>query len=83
MRCISFFSGENIIEVHNNMWTGKETIYYNDDVVSSGFSILGKTHEFAVEEDGELVDYKVVLELRWFGIGFSIFRNDIPLLLSF
>jgi len=83
MRCISYFSGENIIEVHNNMWSGKETIFYNDEKVSSGYSILGKTHSFTVEEDGELVDYEVILELRWFGIGFSIFRNGNPQLLAF
>lgn len=82
MKYVTLFHNGNQIEVHNSLM-GKETIKYNGEVVSSKSSFFGAKHAFWVIEDGEEVEYKVLISFNWkIGIGFDIFRNGEPLFLT-
>ncbi len=55
------------IEAPGSTLTGLEEVRYDGEVVSSKRSILGATHVFVVEEDGETVQYEVQIGTRWHG----------------
>jgi len=55
------------IEAPGSTLTGLEEIRYDGSVVSSKRSILGATHTFVVEEDGDPVEYEVKIGTRWTG----------------
>lgn len=83
MRYLTFFAGENKRIDINNSWLGEEKIYYNGSLVSKHTSFLGSRHEFEVEENQERVSYEINIEYKWpLRIGFDIFRNGKPILLS-
>jgi hypothetical protein len=64
------------ITIDNDI-TGKESVFYNGELMSSHRSFFGSKHEFSVEELGNEVRYKVDISLNGFtGIGFEIKRND-------
>jgi hypothetical protein len=54
----------------------------NEEIVSKKFSFWGAKHIFSREENGEEVNYKVKIGLNFTGIGYSIYRNNEPILLS-
>ncbi len=82
MKYVTLFHNGNQIEIHNSM-LGEEKIKYNGEVVSAKSSFFGAKHNFWVEEDGEQVEYKVLISFNWkVGIGFDIFRNGEPLFLT-
>ena len=82
MKYVTLFHNGNQIEVHNSMM-GKETIKYNGEVVSSKSSFFGAKHSFWVEEDGDHVEYKVLISFNWkIGIAFDIYRDEEPLFLT-
>lgn len=82
MRLVSVFYGNHEISVHNNMWTGVESVRYNGEKVASQFSWFGAVHKFTVEEDGQLADYEVEVGFTLSGIGANIWRNETPILLG-
>jgi hypothetical protein len=47
------------IRVKEESWNGKETVYYDSQVVSEKIAWLGTTHLFVQWEDGEKVQYEV------------------------
>ena len=64
------------IEIHND-WTGKERIYYNNELVSEKRSFFGHTHTFTVDELGFQVEYEVDIFMQlMIGVGFEIKRNN-------
>jgi hypothetical protein len=70
------------IEIENSI-TGKETIRYNDEIVSEEATFWGGTHRFEKMEDGELARYEVRVSVKpIFRIGFDIYRNDKMILLA-
>ena len=83
MKLLTFYVGKHEIRVHNHVWTGKETVYYDDMVVSSKRSVLGTCHSFEVEEGGEWVRYLVNTKLGAWGLGIDVVRNNEPLMLSY
>lgn len=83
MKLLTFYSGDNEIRVHNDNWTGKEKVYYNDEEVSSKFSFFGAWHKFTVIEQGEEVKYVVNIKFGMWGLGFDVLRNDVPLMLAY
>lgn len=46
---------------------GKERILYDGKEVSSKHSLMGATHIFRVAEDGEQVQYEIMIRTRWHG----------------
>lgn len=81
MKYLTLFYEGNKIEVHNNI-LGKETIFYNDQMVSKKFSLLGAKHLFEVTEDGQVVNYEVAIKYNEYGLGFCVYRNNQPILLQ-
>jgi hypothetical protein len=79
MKVMTLHHNGNQIEIHNSM-TGKETIYYNKEEVSSKWSLFGTLHSFTVEEDGILIDYKVTSLLHVYGVGFDVWRDGEPII---
>jgi hypothetical protein len=59
--------GGHRIEIPGMSLTGKEEIKYDRKVVSSRHSMFGATHVFSVREDGDDVQYEVVIGTRWHG----------------
>ena len=83
MRYLSLPIGKDLLEFHNNCWTGVETIYFNGRKATEKFSFFGTTHHFTVEnEAGETDHYYVRGSFSWYGLVFDIFRNDDCLLAS-
>jgi hypothetical protein len=59
---------ENKIEIDLlSLFSGKETIYYNGEIVSQKKSIWGSLHSFKVIENGGDVQYEIKV-----GVGFPI-----------
>lgn len=83
MRYLTCYTpGDGRIDI-NNTWLGVEKVYYNGELVSSKPSFWGNTHIFEVREKGSMVQYTVRVQIKWpFRMGFDIFRNGIPLVLS-
>ncbi len=70
------------IDIDNSVW-GKETIKYNDEIVSEKSSVFGSVHNFEKSENGEIVKYEVRIGLNIFrGVTFNIFRNNQAILLN-
>lgn len=85
MRILSLPIDDDLLEVHNSMWSGEEKVYFNGQLASSGASIFGRSHYFTVDSpDGNGVDkYRVEIGMSWFGgVSIDVFRNDRCLLAS-
>jgi hypothetical protein len=67
------------IEIFASMWTGKETIKYNGNVVSDRKNIMtfSSIHSFKVQEEGEEIVYEVQIIGGWGEHGYAIRRNGI------
>lgn len=77
MRYLTLNINENTSITIDNDFSGKESVFYNGELMSSHRSFLGSKHEFSVKELGSEVRYKVDISLNGFtGIGFEIKRND-------
>lgn len=80
MKILSVNIGGTRIEFDNNMWTGHESIYVNEELISKKFSFFGTDHIFDVEEDGEWVEYVLTTGYGWQGIKTKITRNGITII---
>ena len=84
MRLLSLPINDDLLEVHNSIWSGVESIYFNGQLASSGFSMFGRHHYFTVDAaDGDGIDkFRVEISMTWSGIVVDVFRNDRCLLAS-
>jgi hypothetical protein len=82
MRYLTLNIADNLQLSIDNSMTGVETICMNEEVVSKKFSFWGAEHTFTREENGEVVNYEVKIGLNFTGIGYNVYRNDEPILLS-
>lgn len=58
MKLATLNIGNDVIEAHNNMWTGVETVYFNGKRVSKEFNWFHGVHKFSIlAEDGYSYDY--------------------------
>ena len=46
-----------------SLFSGKETVYYNGEIVSQKKSLLGSLHSFIVKENGVDVKYEIKVAL--------------------
>ena len=81
MKIASLTLGHDVIEAHNNMLTGTETVVFNGQEVSRQFNVFSGTHRFEVlSADGSYVDvFRVEFRMslaHWKGVAVDIFRND-------
>ena len=64
--------GENKIEIDLiSLFTGKETVYYNGEIVSRKKSMWGCVHSFNVNENGTDTHYEIKTGL--------VFQSELPL----
>lgn len=85
MRILSLPLNDDLLEVHNSMWSGEEKVYFNGQLASSGASIFGRSHYFTVDSpDGGAIDkYRVEIGMNWMGgVTVDVFRNESCLLAS-
>lgn len=47
---------------------GKEKVFYDGKEVSSKYSMTGTTHIFRITEDGEEVQYEIMIGSHWHGL---------------
>ncbi|MCP9237288.1 hypothetical protein [Lewinella sp. JB7] len=85
MRILSLPIDDDLLEVHNSLWTGEEKVYFNGQLASVGTSIFGRNHYFTVDAPGgDGIDkYRVEIGMSWIGwVTVDVFRNDRCLLAS-
>ena len=85
MRILSLPIHDDLLEIHNNILTGEEKVYFNGQLASSGHSLFGRTHYFTADApDGQGIDkFRVEIGMTWWGsITVDVFRNDRCLLAS-
>ncbi|MBB4077527.1 hypothetical protein GGR28_000128 [Lewinella aquimaris] len=85
MRILSLPINDDLLEVHNSMWTGEEKIYFNGQLASAGTSVFGRSHYFTVDTpSGDGIDkFRVEIGMSWIGgVTVDVFRNDRCLLAS-
>ena len=85
MRILSLPIGDDLLEVHNSIWTGEEQVYFNGQLASSGCSLFGRTHYFTADApEGDATDkFRVEIGMNWLGgVTVDVFRNDRCLLAS-
>lgn len=74
----------DIITVHNNMWTGVESVYFNGQIVCERFAWFFGTHQFNVEDEatGRIDRFRVEVRTSLESATMckaTIYRNDIKL----
>ena len=70
-----FRDGDNEIEAHGSAYSGKETIYYNGDIVSEKRSMsFTSRHPFSVGEKSYRVTFGITSYLRG-GVECSLHKN--------
>ncbi len=81
MKIASLQLGNDLIEAHNSMWTGEETVLFNGQEVSRQQNVFSGTHHFNVEDpvtghlDRFRVDFSMSMSNLW-GVSVAIYRND-------
>ena len=73
--------GKHTLEVTNSFW-GTETVRYDGKVVAKGYSFLGRSYMFTVEEDGDQVTYEAEFRLALIGGRYTIRRNGVAIFTS-
>jgi hypothetical protein len=71
---MTIWQGENKIEIHNSI-LGKESVYVNDQEVSSKYSFWGTNHEFEVQEGNDWIEYELTTGLGMYGVTIDLFRE--------
>ncbi len=84
MKIIGIYSDGVHIEFFNSMWTGKETVKVDGEVVSAKHSFWGTSHYFQViGPDDEPIDFELRSGMNnSLGVAIDIIRNGAPLLES-
>ncbi len=73
MKLVTFYIGDNIIELDNNIW-GTETVKLNGETVSQKWSLFGIEHPFNIQENGQAKEAVVKIGYN-FPYGFQIDLN--------
>jgi len=76
---MTIYQGENKIELYNSI-LGKETVYVNNEKVSSKYSFWGTNHIFEVEEAGEWIEYELTTGLGMYGLTIDLYREGYPVI---
>ncbi len=68
--------GKHTIEAINTFW-GTEIVKYDGKTKTKAFSMFGRCHHFAVEEDNERITYEVSFTPGFVGVHYAVRRNGI------
>ncbi|MFT5998145.1 MAG: hypothetical protein ACI81P_000593 [Neolewinella sp.] len=79
---VSLPVGDDLLEIHHNMWAGKDSIYWNGNQMSRKRRFLGSTHVFRVPTgpSGQDHVFRVRISIGLNGTTYSVKRNDKVLL---
>lgn len=74
--------GDDLLEIHHGMWSGKDTVRWNGEVVSQHQRFFGSRHRFTVFNPvrGQDDAFEVRIGLGWNGTTYAVRRNDRVLL---
>jgi len=64
MKLATLSIGNNLIEAHNNMWTGVETVFFNGQKVSEQFNWFHGIHKFSVPAEDGMADDHYQVDFR-------------------
>ncbi len=66
------------IEIQASLWSGKERVRYDGQVVSEKRSFMFQSiHSFEADEQGEKAVYEVMIHAGLFSCGYAVRRNGI------
>lgn len=75
-------SEEVTLDLFNSIF-GKESVFYNGELVSEKRSLFGATHDFEIEENGYWATYSIRFKHDHYGGTVAdIFRNNKVILLN-
>ncbi len=79
---VSLPIAEDLLEIHHNMWTGVDEIFWNGASVSKSKRFFGSNHTFRVANyvTGKDDVFYVRIGMGWNGTTYSVKRNDKVLL---
>jgi len=79
---VSLPVGDDLLEIHHNMWTGKDAVYWNGNQMSKKRRFFGSTHVFRIPTgySGQDDVFRVRISVGLNGTTYSVKRNDKVLL---
>ena len=79
---VSLPVGKDLLEVHHNMWTGKDQVFWNGASVSQKRRFFGSTHVFRVPNGltGREDVFRVKVGMGFNGTTYGVKRNERVLL---
>jgi hypothetical protein len=79
---VSLPVGEDLLEIHHNMWTGKDQVFWNGESVSLKRRFFGSTHVFRVANGltGHDDVFRVKIGMGFNGTTYGVKRNERVLL---
>lgn len=79
---VSLPVGEDLLEIHHNMWTGNDQVFWNGEMVSKSSRFFGSKHTFRVAnyETGKDDVFHVRIGMGWNGTTYGVKRNGKVLL---
>lgn len=79
---VSLPVGEDLLEIHHNMWTGKDQVFWNGESVSRKRRFFGSTHVFRVANGltGRDDVFRVKIGMGFNGTTYGVKRNERVLL---
>lgn len=79
---VSLPVGEDLLEIHHNMWTGNDEIFWNGASVSKSTRFMGSHHTFRISNYATGKDdvFHVRIGMGWSGTTYGVKRNGKVLL---
>jgi hypothetical protein len=79
---VSLPIGDDLLEIHHNMWTGRDEVIWNGESVSKSKRFFGSKHVFRVANYATGKDdvFYVRIGMGWNGTTYGVKRNDKVLL---
>ena len=68
--------GKHTVEAKNTVW-GTEIVKYDGQVKAKGYSFLGRSYHFVVEEESQQVTYEIEFKAGFLSSHITIRRNGI------
>ena len=79
---VSLPVGDDLLEIHHNMWTGKDAVYWNGNQMSRKRRFFGSTHVFRIPTgySGQDDVFRVRISIGLNGTTYSVKCNNQVLL---
>lgn len=79
---VSLPIGDDLLEIHHGMWSSKDSIFWNGELLSEKKRVFGSKHVFRVANYSTGKDdvFYVKIGMGWNGTTYSVKRNEKVLL---